>query len=143
MTTAMKKLYQRLSDAEARLDVVVCIAGMLGDGDALAEPLEDLLEEEPAVLRLCFPDLPDWVEQALDSRRDVAGTFAEWAVQEGRLGFAVKISTPVMRQSRPNSWSFSWGHYRTCWVYGETLEQAVQKGLEWVADRRKAEQAKV
>lgn len=132
----MKKLYEQLSNATARMESLVCIGGMLGDGDSPAEPLQDLLEEEPAVFRRCFPDAPSWLHKALDSREDAAEAFGEWAVTTGKLGFALKIATPKMTHHGSKSCRYSWGYYMTAWVYGDTLDEAVARGLEWVAESR-------
>lgn len=137
-----RKLYERLEEATARIEAVVFIAGMLGDGDSIAEPLSDLLDEDTATLKGCFPDMPGWLQEALDGHRLVADAFYEWAFTKGKLGFVVKIATPVMEHSSPTSSTYSWGRYMTSWHYGETLSEAVDQGLTWVAQRRLAEQSK-
>ena len=51
-------------------------------------------------------------------------------------------ATPVMTPTGKNSRSYSWGYYSTTWIYAETIEDAVNKGLKWVKERRRAEDRK-
>lgn len=137
----MKELFERFDEATARLEQVISIAGAIGGacGD-VARPLTDLLEEDEDTLRKCFGDLPEWLIEELDSR--AAGeAFAEWALRENKLGFVVQIATPVMEHHGDSS-SYSWGYYRTAWVYGDTFEDAVNAGLAVVAEQRTSEKKK-
>ena len=35
--------------------------------------------------------------------------------------------------------SFSWGFYATTWVYADTIDEAIDKGLAWVKECRSNE----
>lgn len=135
-----KELFERFDEATARLEQVICIAGAISACDAISDPLSELLDEDDDTLQKCFGELPDWLTDELGTR-DAGGAFAEWALRENKLGFVVQIATPVMEHHGDSS-SFSWGYYRTAWVYGDTFDDAVNAGLAWVADERKKEKSK-
>lgn len=138
-----QKMNLMLSEAVARMEVVICIAGMMTDIDCIPEPLQDFLsyEDEEAIKR-CFPDAPPSVLACIGDTREFTGAFADWALQANKLGFLVQFATPVMTPWGDGANSYSWGHCNTGWVYGETLAQATKKGLQWVAKRRRAELAR-
>ena len=83
-----------------------------------------------------FPDLEQWeIEETL--------------TQNGKLGWLVEFATPVPRDfyesGDSRGYSFSWGHYRLTWFYGETFEACCQQAITWQAEfikacREKAEQ---
>jgi hypothetical protein len=135
-----KQLHEQLEQATARIEALIHIGGMLTDPDSLPNAIERLLEEDDDTLSHAFPDIPDWVKEALDDLAERGYAFFEWAHQNNKLGFVVQFATPVMRDvDGDGGGTFSWGHYCTRWVYGETLEEAAKRGLEWVAERRAAE----
>lgn len=62
-----------------------------------------------------------------------------------KLGWLVLFATPVPRTFSENGYSFSWGHYATQWIYGESFEDCCVKAVKWHAEfvegrRQKAEQ---
>lgn len=131
-----KRLNDQMEEATARIEVVLHIGGMV-TGDSLPEALDDLLHEDDQALESCFPDMPEWVKSALDTHGERQTAFADWVLDIGRLGFVVKFATPVMRNvDEDGCGTYSWSAYYTHWVYGETLEDAAQAGLAWVAQRR-------
>ena len=138
----MDKLFEKLSDATARLEQVICIAGALGDGMAMADPLRELLDEDDDTLTKCFGKMPDWLTEALGDRHEAADAFFQWATDTAHLGFAIQIATPVMTPHGKGSASYSWGYYSTRWVYADTFDSAVDAGIAWVEDCRKKEKLK-
>lgn len=140
----MKKLYERLEDATLRMECVVLLAGMLNDGSAMADPLRELLEDEDDdTLRQCFPDMPAALLADRDDEDLFRESFCEWANDTGKWGFAVQFARPVMDWNSKGDISvFSWGHYNTAWLYGDTLAQAVALGVKWAREREAAEKAR-
>lgn len=137
----MKELFERLDVATARMDQVISIAGAIGGASgAIAGPLGELLEEDDDTLCKCFGKLPEWLTDELGTG-GAGEAFTEWALRENKLGFAVQIATPVMEHHEDGS-TYSWGYYRTKWVYGDTFEAATNAGLAWVADERESEKKK-
>ena len=141
----MKSLYDQLDQNALRMEQIILLAGMLSDGEAMADPLRDLLEDESdKTIRQCFPDMPEQLLQCRDSDGDCwTGEFFQWAIGAEKFGFLVQFARPVMRYfSGGNLSSYSWGHYATFWAYGDTLETAVAKGLEWSQQRERDEKEK-
>ena len=87
-----------------------------------------------------FPDVDDddlWMSFA--AATETNGGFAhemlcEWFFEAGFYGFMVKFATPVTVGG-----IYSWGMYRTQWVYGDTVDEAMERGFKWVASQREAE----
>lgn len=137
----MLKILEKLFDASARIERVIFIAGALGAGDVMSDDLNEFFDDEDQEdIAKCLGDIPDWVD--LDARGYERGEYVfEWLRDSKKLGFLVKFATPVM-EPMGKSRSFSWGYYNTKWIYADTLEEAVDKGLSWVEQRRAAEDAK-
>lgn len=138
-----RQLHEQLADAIARIEKLIHIGGMAVDGDSMPDAIDDLLDEDVQTLLKVFPGMPDWVQDELDDRRGRGSAFAEWVHQEGKLGFLVNFATPVMRNVHQRGCgSYSWGSYYTNWIYGETMDEAMQLGLAWVQNLRDKEFAK-
>lgn len=128
----MKEIMARFEENVARIEKMVWLAS--GAAHAI-ELLEDFLEDENSV-KECFPDIYDHLIEAVDSR-DYGE--AELLIKEaGKLGFLLEFATPVM--SRIPGWS--WNRYHSSWVYGDTLEEALEKGFAWVAARRSEDKSR-
>lgn len=142
----MHKLSEQLSDATLRIDAVLLLAGMLNNGSAVAEPLRELLADDlldEADMERCFPGIPPALLAEMDDEREFRECFCEWASDAGKLGFVVKFARPAMTWNLDfDAASYSWGRYNTVWLYGDTLDEAVARGLAWAADREAAEKAK-
>lgn len=138
----MLELADKLQEFSARIDNIIWLPGAIGDGDAIAESLKEMLEEDFDTLDRCFGVLPNWLKDALQYR-DGVHAFAEWANEMGLAGFVIQMATPVMTHSSPTSSTFSWGHYKTEWIHGDTLLDAVAAGLAWVQQCRIKEGAHV
>lgn len=134
------KVFDKLSEACGRIETIVHLGGMTADTEAFPEPLNDLLEESDETLQHPFPDLPDWVREALGcedfERNDM---FSQWIHQTGRLGFVVKFATPVMTHIAKGHTRYSWSYYTTRWLYGNSLEDAIAAGLAWIQKQRSDE----
>lgn len=138
-----KQLNEQLSGAVARIEKLIHIGGMAADGDSMPDAIDELLDEDVETLLKVFPGMPDWVQEELDDRRGRGAVFAEWVHQDGKLGFVVNFASPVMSNVQHHGCgSYSWGSYYTTWIYGETLEEAMQLGLAWVQSLRDDEFAK-
>jgi hypothetical protein len=134
----MKELSDKFNDEAARIDNILFIAGMLGDGFSMQDALREFLEDEDVeVLESCFGPLPDHVKASIE---DVdALTIADWLIETGKLGFLVNIATPAMEPTGEGSSSFSWAFYVSQWVYGDTIEAALEAGFAWVEKQRTKE----
>jgi hypothetical protein len=139
---ANAQLLQRMQDACARVESMVLIAAALSDAARVPEALEDFLDEEiDDVERTFGRSLPPSLRKCLGNAGQRGDAFQEWAVDNDMLGFLVKVATPVMEWDATGA-SFSWGYYTTRWVYGETMETAIEAGLSWVEQQRKEERGR-
>lgn len=134
----MKSLARRFYNETARIDAMVLMASVLGEIDSMPEVMEDdFFQEDAELMGSCFGPMPDEIKEAYES-----GDYSEflgWLLDNDRFGFLLKFATPV-RDSNGNS--FSWGCYTMKWVYGDTLDEALEKGFAWVAGQREKEKAK-
>lgn len=125
-------------DNTARVETILHLGVMYTEADAAAGPLRDFFDdiEAETLLRL-FP----WFVAPDDDEADIdCEAFLETAAMHREDGFLVCIATPVMTH-RGTTARYSWGHYRTHWVYAQTFEAAIEQGLEWVAEQRENEKA--
>lgn len=137
----MKKHLEKLYDATARVERIIYLAGAMAATDSFSDDLNDFLDEGDDTIRKCLGEIPDWVD--LGARNGERAEWVwEWLRDAGKFGFLVKFATPVMTPTSPTSRSFSWGWYNTEWIYAESVGEAIGKGLEWVEQRRAAEDAK-
>ena len=140
MTLTNKEISEKLANAIARIECLLHLGGMANDTDQVPDYLGEMLDEQgEEELKVIFPGIPDWVIESLAEydRSD----FVEWLHRNNKLGFLVQFATPVM-QGGERCRTYSWGHYNTCWIYAETLAEAVEHGLKWVAERRAKEALK-
>lgn len=134
----MKDLYDKMASAGLQMQHVLVLAGMLGtgDGEGLPELLDELLDGYAEQLLRCFPDLP---VQLLHAREDLEDDewrklFCEWALQHNKLGLVVQFATAPELFGMPVSTDpASPCPYRSAWLYGDSLEEVVQRGLDWDA----------
>ena len=138
----MKALLTKLYDETVRIERTILIAGAIGSGDAFPEVLNDFFDDnDDKTIRRCLGAIPEYVDLEARGYERTDAIF-EWLRDSGKLGFLVQFATPVMTPTGKNSRSYSWGYYNTTWIYAETIEDAVDKGLKWVTNRRRGEDRK-
>lgn len=135
----MKVLSKRFYDENARIEELVLLAGAIGDWHLL-DAVENFFEEDFKDIESCLGELPEYVKDDIESNEH--DSLVEWLIDNGKLGFLLKMATPIMEQCG-NGASFSWGYYTTKWVYGDTLDSAIEAGFSWVAEQRKKENIKM
>lgn len=128
----MSYLLQRMFDAPARVEAIICLAAMVTDG-APADPIRDLLDDGDD-FSAAFPDAPEWLTEELGTS-SAYDAFSEWVANGKAPEWVVKMATPVMRRSG-SGYTYSWGHYRTRCFSASTFEDAVDAGLAWVANEK-------
>lgn len=124
----MSNIVERFLEANARTEEVIFLGGVL-EPECAPSSLEDFFEDQVDQL----------VEIFGASASELTGVpevweFQQWLIDSDKLGYLVKFATPVM--DRP---SFSWGCYRTHWVYGDTFEAALDAGFAWIESMRDRE----
>ena len=136
----MKRLCVRFDDATARIDRTIMLAGAIGD-NAMAEDAEEFFRDEDfETIEGCFGPLPSWVKEGIEA--DDIEAVIEWLFREEKLGFLIKVATPIMEVTGENSFRYSWGRYTYKWVYGDTFNAAVRQGFAFVRKQRSKEKAK-
>lgn len=111
-----------------RFDVIAHLGGMTGD-DSFPEVLEQALDEEleDVAIALGVP-----AKRASTIEKD---ELLELARRKRKYGFLLKVATPVRNYFEGNSCSFSWGHYRTTWIYSEDMIESLPTVEAWVEAR--------
>jgi hypothetical protein len=132
----MTKIQERLYEATLRMETIILLAGMVNDGDAIADPLRELLEEEDDdQLQRCFPDMPASLIVQRDDEDAFREAFNWWLTDADKAGFVIRFGRPVMRwNATGDGATYSWGNYYTRWLYGDTVEQALQLAEQWAAE---------
>jgi hypothetical protein len=121
----------------AQIEKIVWLAAGVLSENSVDRVLGDFFEDETSV-KGCFPDIHDHLLEAVDDRDyyEVEMLLAD----AEKFGFLVKFNTPRMKVH--GAWaSFSWSEYYVGRVYGETLDEAVEKGFAWVDARREEDRA--
>lgn len=137
----MKQLAEKMWEETARIERIIFLAGAMTDG-AFSDDLDEFLDgEDEKTIKECLGKIPDYVDLEARSyeRND---SVSEWLACAGKTGFLVQFATPVMTPHSGGSMSFSWGYYNTKWLYAETIDEAIEKGMKWVKERRRAEDKK-
>jgi hypothetical protein len=134
----MRELAERFYEHSARIDQVILLAALADSPDS--EVVEDFIElaEEADLVRLFGMSVAD-AEQVLEEGAEL---LYDWCSVSEKLGFLVKFATPVMKPMKSGGHMGSWNSFYTHWVYADTMDQALEAGFAWVAERRADEKDK-
>ena len=134
-----RRIAQRFYNETAAIEEIQLLSSFSDRGRIPYELFDFLINCDRDDFNTLFPEFDDdddlWM-----SFRDAAATkcgFPEWFYEAGFYGFMVKFATPIM-----NCGTYSWGMYVTQWVYGDTVDEAMERGFKWVASQREAEAKK-
>lgn len=119
----------KLNDVNMRIEQMAWLAGEAFDTKG-TEVLRDFLDfGGDEHLQKTFGGLiPDYYFEHCNDDE----SFNELIFDQKLFGFLVQFATPVRTYgSDKKSHRFSWGHYYTEWVYAETLDGAIEAGLQW------------
>jgi hypothetical protein len=121
------------SNVSGRLGALFWLAAVVAN-EYPPDPLEDFAEEGPEFWEKVF-ELTDL--EGYD-RRD---GFIEMLLDRELFGFLARVETPVITYAGDsgNCLGYSWGHYRTEWLYAETIEELKDKALEWIESSRESD----
>lgn len=128
-----KTIIERLRDSTARIEKTIFMAGALSSDEEFPSDLEEFFNDHDAAeVKAIFGNVPEWVDFE-NSGSCFKEEAAEWLIGDRVFGYLVNFATPVPNNITDKlSFSYSWGSYYTHWVYAETMNDAVSKGLEWV-----------
>ena len=139
-----RRIAQRFYNETAAIEEIQLLSSFSDRGRIPYELFDFLIDCDRDDFNTLFPEDDDdddlWM-----SFRDAATTkcgfphemLCEWFYEAGFYGFMVKFATPIMDDG-----TYSWGMYRTQWVYGDTVDEAMERGFKWVASQREAEAKK-
>lgn len=129
---------ERFENNECRIEKILYLAGMVcdcGTSSAIDDFVDAMCDDVKSMERI-FGKTTDALDSILDDNDTQA--FADWLFEQGKLGVIVQFATPVMEIGK----SHTWGYYTTSWLYGETLEEAIENGFKWVESQRENESKK-
>jgi len=111
-----------------RVDSVIFLPGVF-NCDSLPSGVEDFFESiDEKDFKQIFGQCPKWIKESLESE-DYSGIL-EWLNDNQFYGFVIQVSTPVM-QGDGDSTYFTWGRCYSAWVYGNTIEDAMEAAFTW------------
>jgi len=116
----MNEIFIRLQNAGIRTEKTIFLAGALAQ-EVIPDDLESFFEEEERTIVNCLGEIPEEVD--LDDSFDLS----EWLSSDGKLGFLMQFAKQIKDEDDYGTW----GYYSTKWFYGDTLEEVVNKGIEW------------
>ena len=130
-----RKISETFFSNSIRAETIIHLAAMCMD-DSWPSEVQDAFQDDweriwPA-LGLDEPDTED--------REEIASRL----FLKKRLGFLVKVATPIPRNFSKDSsaYQFSWGIYATEWIYDDSLEAVYEKAAAWqerlIEEKRKA-----
>lgn len=137
----VKEMMGKLYDEALITDRVIYLAGALS-GDVLPDDLEEFFnDEDDETIEKCLGTIPEWVDVDANGY-SLAESVSSWLSDENKLGFLVRVTTPVMKPLGGGIRSYSGGSFYLTWVYGETMDDALALGLAWATERRAYEDKK-
>lgn len=135
----MSKNLERFNQAgelDLRLERIIDLASLLGTDSMGDDRWSDQMEDLEADLE-CNKAFHGRAADLLPVLRcsEDAWAVAEALIDKRCFGILVQVATPVRTYLTRGSFSCSWGHYTTGWVYGETFEQAWEEAMDWATKR--------
>ena len=130
--------YENLYNATARVEKMLWIGAMLVDPECVSEEF-DISDFSDKDLKRCFPNISERLLKSIEEDEGDFYDLADHCRKVNQLGFLCQIATPVMTYLGNGTNSYSWGYYRTRWVYGDTPDEALSKGLIWAKKCRRSE----
>lgn len=133
----------RLFDETVRVESIIWIPGAVADPESTPEAFREGFVED--IISGNFHELLDALPRLKRILKDA--DFADTIEIADALlftpGFLVKLATPIRDFRDGDVSSFSWGYYRTGWIYVETeagLEPAILNWVHAEVERQKAKE---
>ena len=134
ITMNLLQLAERFENETARIEELFLLAGMVGSDNMPNQLSEFLADEVDDLGEIMGCKMPDYVIKGIEAEE--WDSFSEFIYSHNKIGYMLKMATPIMQATSANSYRYSWGYYSTKWFYGDTLEEAIEAGFKWVATRR-------
>lgn len=125
-----------------RINTIIHVGGAMAVEERLPDAFDEFISEELSLDNNPFPvPIPkDWVVEGeyYNDNYDVL----EWIKDYCIYGFLICVHTPVIRPKDIDldedgeymGSTYTWGHYKTKWIYGEDFYKATEKGIQWAKD---------
>lgn len=137
----MPSVSEILSEANIRFERIIWIENELANfsspSELFCEFVEDLPENQSHPLYYGLPSLAVFADA--DEHPDAEEVTAVLFFGNVRGGYIVQVARPVMTRISESARSFSWGHYRTCWLYAPDLGAMVSAAVAWASEQEAAE----
>jgi hypothetical protein len=138
MTDKPRDYAEELDNATVRIDHLIWLPGLVTtdthlDVPSFEEFIEEVFDYESVEIEN-LPELKTTLELAAEenlNRSDFAEELASRFAFNRRNGFLAKIATPVTSNHKDRGYTFSWGHYRTNWIYAETIDDLTNQAVAW------------
>jgi len=120
-----------LSDADARIDALWHLGGLVGSEGFSIAVHDDLVE---AMIDRDHPSMEaflllggSYIERGLDAGEDLSFRLLE----NGLTGFVARVSTPVPRNFSKDGtmWNSSWGYTRAVHIYADSFEDVARMAV--------------
>ena len=132
---------ERFQEKIARIDTLIYIPGALGEG-IIAEALSDFfIDQSIDEIESVLGDLPYYFK---DEFGDAESSYQQDLIidflqSNEKNGFIANFTTPIMRPHGSSGTSYYWGRYTAKWIYGDTMEDLLNAGFQWVDSVREME----
>ncbi|MFC5584420.1 hypothetical protein ACFPOD_04800 [Nitratireductor kimnyeongensis] len=132
---------EKMLEQTARVESVIWIPGAISDPDVIPESFEDFVGNLPgnpdAPLYRQLPQIASFADEGdYPDVLDVAGHLV------GTTGFLIRAATPIMNPlGDGGAFHFSWGCYRTEWLYAKSESDILPVVTAWVESERRAERS--
>lgn len=127
-----REVANRCFDETTRIGKVVWLAAQ---ADCICDDLEEFFDDTFDRIEAVVGPIADNYKETLSD----SDSILEWIGMTGKLGFLIRFDTPIRTYISDSTFSEGWGYYATDWHYGETFEEALEKGFAGVAKRRESE----
>lgn len=131
---------EKLFNATCRVESLIWIAGAVADPESLPDSfeeqfIEDLPDRPDNILYQQLPALLPFVENREDTYEIAYALY-------DTDGFLIQAAAPVKKYHSENGCSYSWGYYRTAWLYAKDADAIADVVLEWVSHQDAKDRAK-
>lgn len=148
MTDKSRDHAEELSESAVRIDHLIWLPSLVTlDGHASVPAFDEFVDEalDGYVEIEALPEIEATLELAEQEDMD-ATEFAEELLSRlafnRRNGFLAKIGTPYTYNHRDGGFTFTWGHYRTIWIYAKSLDNLTDQAVAWAKVQHEADRAK-
>lgn len=131
----MESPFLRFHNMNVRVEKIIWIPGAIGCG-SVSRDFKDFCDDviDPDVKPPVIPFLEKYYIQDETFDANVINDIAEEFIANDMTGYLVQLSTPINTLNRDGkTYSYSWGYYKSQWVYVQSLDDLMQQIEHWKA----------